>query len=96
MWYNKHLRLIRRARRLMSAQQRQLLALELEGFVAVTLHTVTQVLTVPVEQKAGMQAADILREALRDRRRQLKAEAYQLHQDWAESQRLSSRTKRTN
>ena len=38
MWYRKQLRLVRRARRVARAQQHQLLALELDGLTAITLH----------------------------------------------------------
>jgi hypothetical protein len=78
MCYRKHLRQVRRARRRAKAQQRALLVLELEGFVALTLHTVTGTLTVPIERETGAQVADALREALRERRRALKTEAGQL------------------
>ena len=47
MCYRKHLRQVRRARRRAKVQQRTLLTLELEGFVALTLHTVTETLTRP-------------------------------------------------
>lgn len=81
MCYRKHLRQVRRARRRAKAQQRALLTLELEGFVALTLHTVTQTLTVPIEREVGAQVADTLRE----RRRFLKTEASQLRRDGGEN-----------
>jgi len=85
MCYRKHLRQVRRARRRAKTQQRALLTLELEGFVALTLHTVTETLTVPIEREVGAQVADTLREALRERRRALKAEAGQLRRDGGEN-----------
>jgi len=85
MCYRKHLRQVRRARRRAKVQQRTLLALELEGFVALTLHTVTETLTVPIEREVGAQVADTLREALRERRRALKTEAGQLRRDGGEN-----------
>jgi hypothetical protein len=85
MCYRKHLRQVRRARRQAKAQQRTLLVLELEGFVALTLHTVTRTLTVPIERETGAQVADALREALRERRRALKTEAGQLRRDGGEN-----------
>jgi hypothetical protein len=85
MCYRKHLRQVRRARRRAKAQQRALLTLELEGFVALTLHTVTETLTVPIEREVGAQVADTLREALRERRRALKTEAGQLRRDGGEN-----------
>ena len=88
MWYRKQLRLVRRARRVARAQQHQLLALELDGLTAITLHTHNQQLTIAIERVDAGQLVDTLREALRDRRRALKREAGQLRQDWQESQRL--------
>jgi hypothetical protein len=85
MCYRKHLRQVRRARRRTKAQQQALLTLELEGFVALTLHTVTKRLTVPIEREVGAQVADTLREALRERRRALKTEAEQLRRDGGEN-----------
>jgi hypothetical protein len=55
-------------------RQQQLLALKLEGIVALTLHSATETLTVPSERPDGAQVVDTLREALRNRRL-LKAEA---------------------
>ena len=91
MWYSKQLRKIRRARKVARAQQHQLLALELEGIVALTLHSATQTLFVPIERTAGAQVVDTLREALRARRQVLKTEARQLRQDWQESETLRAR-----
>jgi hypothetical protein len=85
MCYRKHLRQVRHARRRAKAQQRALLTLELEGFVALTLHTVTETMTVPIEREVGAQVADTLREALRERRRALKTEAGQLRRDGGEN-----------
>ena len=61
MCYRKHLRQVRRARHRAKVQQRTLLTLELEGFVALTLHTVTETLTVPIDREVGAQVADTLR-----------------------------------
>jgi hypothetical protein len=91
MWYSKQLRKIRRARKVARAQQHQLLALELEGIVALTLHSATQTLLVPIERTAGAQVVDTLREALRERRQVLKTEVRQLRQDWQESETLRAR-----
>ena len=92
MWYSKQLRLVRRARRAARAQQHLLFALELEGIVALTLHSATGMLTVPVERVAGAQVVDTLLETLRDRRRALKTEAQQLREDWQESEALQAPT----
>ena len=91
MWYSKQLRQVRRARKVARTQQHQLLTLELEGIVALTLHSATQTLTVPIERAAGAQVVDTLREALRERRQELKTEARQLRRDWQESETLRAR-----
>ena len=88
MWYSKQLRHVRRARKAARAQQHQLLAMELEGIVALTLHSVTQSLTVATEREAGVQVIDLLGQALRERHQILQQEARQLRQDWQESERL--------
>lgn len=93
MCYRKHLRQVRHARRRAKAQQQALLALELEGFVALTLHTVTETLTVPIEREIGAQVADTLREALRERRRTLKTEARQLRRDGGENAYRQGKTR---
>jgi hypothetical protein len=81
MCYRKGLRQVYRARRRAKAQQRALPTLELECFVALTLHTVTKTLTVPIERAVGAQVAD----ALRERRQALKTEAGQLQRDGGEN-----------
>ena len=91
MWYSKQLRQVRRAHKEARNQQHQLLALELTGIVAITLHSATQALTISIERAAGAQVVDTLREALRDRRRALKTEGRQLRQDWQESDALRAR-----
>lgn len=88
MWYSKQLRKVRHAHKVARAQQHELLTLELEGVVAITLHSTTQTLTVPVGRTAGVQVIDLLGQALRERRQVLKEEARQLRQDWQESETL--------
>jgi 23S rRNA G2069 N7-methylase RlmK/C1962 C5-methylase RlmI len=91
MWYSKQLRQVRRARKVARTQQHQLLALELEGIVAITLHSAIQAVTVPIERAAGAQVVDTLREVLRERRQVLKTEARQLRRDWQESETQQAR-----
>ena len=91
MWYSKQLRKVRRARKVARAQQHELLTLELEGLVAITLHSTARTLTVPIERTAGVQVIDLLGQALRERRQVLKKEARQLRQDWLESETLRGR-----
>lgn len=76
IWYQR--RQLKRARQQARAQQRLLFELETEGIMSLTLHTVSRTLTIAIERETGAQTADALREALRDRRHQLKAEARQL------------------
>jgi hypothetical protein len=85
MWYQRQRRQLKRARRQARTQQQLLFELETEGIVALTLHTVSRTLTVAVERETGAQTADALREALRDRRRQLKVEDRQLRRAGAEN-----------
>ena len=88
MWYGKQLRQVRRARQAARAQQHQLLALALEGIVALTRHAATRTLRVPIERATRAQVVEALRAALRDRRQVLKTEARQLRQDWQGSETL--------
>ncbi len=90
MSYRRDLERVRRARKLAKQQQRQLLTLELEGIVAITLHSATQTLTVAIERPDGAQVVTTLQEALRDHRRALKTEARQLRQVWQANERLSA------
>ena len=92
MWYSKQLRKVRRARKVARAQQHQLLTLELEGLVAITLHATTRTLTVPIDRTAGVQVIDLLGQGLRERRQVLKKEGWQLRQDWQESETLRGRS----
>ena len=93
MWYKQQLKRVRQARQLVKHQQEQLLVLELEGIVAVQLHTLTSTLSLPISQEVASQLADVLREALNDRRAQLKKEAKQLTHDQQESQELRDKDK---
>jgi len=93
MWYKQQLQRVRQARKAVKHQQDQLLILELEGVVAVQLHTLTSTLSLPISHEVASQLADVLREALRDRRKQLKGEAKQLTHDQRESQELRVKDK---
>ena len=94
MWYTKQLRQVRRARKSARAQQHKLLEMELEGVVAITLHTVSQSLTVATERESGVQVIDLLGQALRERRQFLQTEARALLENWEESERLQARKER--
>lgn len=91
MWYKQQLKRVRQARQLVTHQQDQLLTLELEGVVAVQLHTLTSTLALPISREVASQLADVLREALSDQRAQLKKEAKQLTHDQQESQELRAK-----
>jgi hypothetical protein len=93
MWYKQQLKRVRQARKLVKRQQDQLLTLELEGVVAIQLHTLTGNLSLPISREVASQLADVLREALNDRRKQLKAEAKQLTHDQQENQELRAANK---
>jgi hypothetical protein len=45
MWYKQQLKRVRQARKAVKQQQDQLLVLELEGVVAIQLHTLTSTLS---------------------------------------------------
>lgn len=94
MWYGKQLRRLRKARRAVRTQQRQLLDLELDGFVAITLHSVHDRLTITMGHEVIMQAVDLLREGLRDRRKQFKTDAQQLRHEWSETDSLRGHSTR--
>ncbi|MDO7884266.1 hypothetical protein [Hymenobacter cheonanensis] len=93
MWYKQQRKRVRQARKMVKHQQEQLLILELEGIVAVQLHTLTSMLSLSVPRDVASQLADVLREALRERRAQLKKEAAQLTNDQRESQELRATDK---
>ena len=93
MWYKQQIKRVRQARKAVKQQQDQLLLLELEGVVAVQLHTLTSTLSLPVPREVTSQLADVLREALSERLTQLKAEASQLVDDQRESKDIQVRDK---
>jgi hypothetical protein len=78
MWYKQQLKRVRQARKLVKHQQDQLLILELEGLVAVQLHTLSSTLALPISRHVASQ---------------LKAEAKQLTHDQRESQVLRAADK---
>ncbi len=88
MSYRRDLRLLRRARQQAKRQLRQLAEFELTGLTAVTLHTHTRQLTVRLASATGAPFTDALREALRERRQALQAEAQQVLRAWLEEELL--------
>lgn len=88
MSYRRDLKLLRRARKLARRQLRQLAELELIGLTAITLHTHTRQVTITLASATGAPFTDTLREALRERRQALQAEARQIHLTWLADEQL--------
>ena len=91
MSYRRDLKLLRRAQKQAKRQLHQLVELELTGLTAVTLHTHTQQVTITLASATGAPFTDALREALRERRQALQAEAQQLLLAWLEDEQLRER-----
>lgn len=91
MSYRRDLKLLRRAQRKAKHQLRQLAQLELTGLTAVTLHAHTRQVTIVLPSATGAPFTDALREALRERRHALRAEAQQILLTWLEDEQLRSR-----
>jgi hypothetical protein len=85
MSYQPTLRALRSARKALKRQQRLLQQLELDGFVALSFHTLTGTLTLPLTGHLIAQAAHECHEVLRERRQQLKESATQLQHDGQEN-----------
>ena len=90
MSHRRDLKLLRHARKQTKRQLRQLAEFELTGLTAVTLHTHTQQLTIPLVSATGAPFTDVLREALRERRQALQAETQQLLLTWLADEQLHS------
>lgn len=88
MSHSRDLKLLRRAQKQAKRQLRQLAKLELTGLTAVTLHAHTQQVTITLVSATGAPFTDTLREALRERRQALRAEARQLLLTWLEDEQL--------
>ena len=90
MSYRRDLKLLRRAYKQTKRQLHQLAEFELTGLTAVTLHTHTRQLTIPLVSATGAPFTDVLREALRERRQALQAETQQLLLTWLLDEQLPS------
>jgi hypothetical protein len=88
MSYRRDLKYLRRAQKQAKHQMRQLAKLELTGLTAITLHAHTRQVTVMIASATGAPFTDALREALRERRQALQAEARQLLATWLEDEQL--------
>ena len=91
MSHRRDLKLLRRTQKQAKRQMRQLAKLELTGLTAVTLHAHTQQVTITIASTTGAPFTDALREALRERRQALQAEAQQLLLTWLEDEQLRDR-----
>lgn len=91
MSYRRDLKLLRRARKQAKRQLRQLDQLELTGLTAITLHAHARQLTITLVSATGAPFTDELREALRERRQALQAEAQHLLLTWLEDAQLRDR-----
>ena len=91
--YKKQLKRVKCARRVVKRQQELLAEMELEGMVGVSFHTLTRSVTIGMYSDAFSQVADVCREGLRERLRQLQGETEQLRLDWQESREIKVRDK---
>jgi hypothetical protein len=91
MSYRRDLKLLRRARKQAKRQLRQLTELEFTGLTAITLHAHTRQVTITLTSATGAPFTDTLREALRERRQALRAEAKHLLLTWLEDEQLRER-----
>jgi hypothetical protein len=82
MSYRNDLKRLRRARQQLKRQRHDVLALELEGIVTLTLHSVGRSLTLPLLPETRGELVDLLLAALRQRRLLLQAEVDQAHAEW--------------
>jgi hypothetical protein len=85
MSYRLDLKHLRRARRQLKRQRSAIAALELEGIVALTLHSVTRSLTFALQPEMRDELIDLLLEAIRQRRVALRAEAARTREDWQQA-----------
>lgn len=85
MSYHRDLKRLRRARQQLKCQRHALTALELEGIVTLTLHTVTQSLTLALQPETRDELVDLLLGAIRQRRLTLRAEAACTREDWQQA-----------
>lgn len=82
MSYHRDLKRLRRARQQLKRQHHALAALELEGIMTLTLHSVTRSLTLAIQAEVRGELVDLLLEAIRQRRLVLKAEVTRTREDW--------------
>lgn len=82
MSYRLDLKRLRRARQQLKRQRHELLALELEGIVTLTLHSIARSLTLSLQPETRSELVDLLLKTLRQRRAVFKDEAAQTRENW--------------
>lgn len=82
MSYRLDLKRLRRARQQLKRQRHELLALELEGIVTLTLHSVARSLTLALQTETRSELVDLLLKTLRQHRLVLKVEAAHTRENW--------------
>jgi hypothetical protein len=82
MSYRLDLKRLRRARQQLKRQRHELLALELEGIVTLTLHSVARSLTLALQSETRSELVDLLLEAIHQRRLVLMDEAAHTCESW--------------
>jgi hypothetical protein len=85
MSYRRDLKRLRRARQQLKRQRHALTALELEGIVTLSLHSVTRSLTLALQPETRDELVDLLLEAIRQRRLTLRTEAARTREDWQQA-----------
>jgi hypothetical protein len=85
MSYRRDLKRLRRARQQLKRQRHALVALELEGIVTLTLHSVARSLTLAIQAETRDDLVDLLLEAISQRRLILQAEAVRAREDWQQA-----------
>ncbi len=92
MSYRRDLQRLRRARQQLKRQRHDVLALELEGILTLTLHSVARSLTLALPPETRDEVVDLLLAAIRQRRLLLQAEADQTRLDWQQALDLQQRS----
>jgi hypothetical protein len=82
MSYRLDLKRLRRARQQLKRQRHELLALELEGIMTLTLHSVARSLMLALQPETRNELADLLLEAISQRCLVLKHEAAHARENW--------------
>lgn len=90
MHYKKQLKRLHLTHKLVGQQRDLLRTMRLEGFTSVTFHTTTRQLTLSNEEGAANEAAGVYDEWWSKRRKELKAQAHEVDQQWAADEQLET------